>query len=85
MKYSLIIQGANSPELLERLLRVCRHRGFSVQKINGETSIDEKSLHLKLTLCSARPISLLSKQLEKIYGISQVAVLEQEQNIKASA
>lgn len=85
MKYLMIIKGDNSPELLERLLRVCRHRGFSVQNINGETTEDEKLLHVTLTVCSDRPINLLSKQIEKLVGIIQVATIGQEQAIKASA
>lgn len=85
MKYLLIIQAENSPELLERLLRVCRHRGFTMQNINAETTEDEKSLHVTLTVCSERPASLLSKQIEKIFGITQVAIMAQEQAIKASA
>lgn len=85
MKYLLIIQADNSPELLERLLRVCRHRGFTMQNINAETTENEKSLHVTLTVCSERPVSLLSKQIEKIFGITQVATMAQEQAIKASA
>ena len=85
MKYLMIIQGDNSPELLERLLRVCRHRGFAVQNIKGETTENEKSLHVTLTVCSERPVSLLSKQIEKLFGITQVATIGQEQTIKASA
>lgn len=85
MKYLLIIQGSNSPELLERLLRVCRHRGYIVQNVNAETTENEKSLHVTLTVCCERPISLLTKQLEKIFGISQVAVLSQNGKIQASA
>ena len=85
MKYLVIIQGHNSPELLERLLRICRHRGFLVQKMSAETTENEKSLHITLTVCSDRPVTLLSKQIEKIFGITQVAVLGQEKSIKASA
>jgi len=85
MKYLLIIQADNSPELLERLLRVCRHRGFTMQNIHAETTENEKSLHVTLTVCSERPVSLLSKQIEKIFGVSQVSIIAQEQAIKASA
>ena len=85
MKYLMIIEADNSPELLERLLRVCRHRGFRVQNINSETTDAEKSLHVTLTVCSERPVSLLSKQIEKLIGITRVATLGQEQAIKASA
>jgi len=85
MKYLLIIQANNSPELLERLLRITRHRGFSIQNLNAETTENEHSLHITLTVSSERPISLLSKQLEKVYGVIQVAIIGQDQIIKASA
>jgi acetolactate synthase II small subunit len=85
MRSLLIIQGHNSPELLERLLRVVRHRGFNIQALHAETSENEEELHLTLTVSSMREISLLTKQLEKIYGITKVATLSQESMIKASA
>jgi acetolactate synthase II small subunit len=85
MQYLITIKADNSPELLERLLRVCRHRGFSIQNINGETSEDNKTLTVALTVCSERPISLLSKQLEKLFAVNQVTAVEQEQAIKATA
>ena len=85
MKSLLIIQGQNSPELLERLLRVVRHRGFRIQNLQAETSEDEQSLHVTLTVSSERDISLLTKQLEKIFGITKVSTLGQETMIKASA
>jgi acetolactate synthase II small subunit len=79
------IKAESSPELLERLLRVCRHRGFQVRKLNAETSEKEKSLDVNLSVCSDRPINLLSKQIEKLIGITQVAIIEDEQVIKVSA
>ncbi|MGB5444577.1 MAG: acetolactate synthase 2 small subunit [Psychromonas sp.] len=85
MKYLMIIQGDNSPELLERLLRVIRHRGFYIQKINAECTENEKLLHVTATVTSDRPASLLSKQIEKIFGITQVTVLGQAEPIKESA
>jgi acetolactate synthase II small subunit len=85
MKYLMIIQGDNSPELLERLLRVIRHRGFNVQKINAECTENCKLLHVTVTVSSDRPVSLLSKQIEKIFGITQVAVLGQAKPVQESA
>ena len=85
MKSLLIIQGQNSPELLERLLRVVRHRGFTIQNLQAETSENEQELHLTLTVNSNREISLLTKQLEKVFGIVKVATLSQEPLVKASA
>jgi len=85
MKSLLIIQGHNSPELLERLLRVVRHRGFTMQNLTAETSANEQELHLTLTVRSERNINLLTKQLEKVFGITKVATLGQKTKIKASA
>jgi len=85
VKSLLIIEAKKSPEFLERLLRVCRHRGFSVDSINAETGNSQQATHITLTVCSNREISLLTKQIEKIVGVMQVATLQQEQNIKATA
>ena len=84
MRSLLTIEGDNSPELLERLLRVVRHRGFKIETLNVETT-DNQLLHLTLTVTSERNISLLSKQLEKIFGITRVITASQEAYIKASA
>ncbi len=85
MKHTVVIKAENSPELLERLLRVCRHRGFKVENIQGGIAENGKLLHLTLAVCSERPISLLSKQLEKLFAVTQVVTTEQEQAIKVSA
>jgi len=85
VKSLLIIEAKKSPEFLERLLRVCRHRGFTVDNINAETGSVKQVSHITLTVCSERDISLLTKQIEKIVGVLQVATLQQEQNIKATA
>lgn len=85
MRSFLTIQGNNSPELLERLLRVVRHRGFKVQNLNAETSENEQKLQLTLTVYSERDISLLIKQLDKIFGITKVVQLNQQATIKAIA
>ncbi|GLS92606.1 acetolactate synthase [Psychromonas marina] len=85
MKSQLTIESQNSPELLERLLRVVRHRGFNVQTLQAETTDNEQNLHLSLTVYSEREISLLTKQLEKIFGVTKVSLLAQQAEIKASA
>jgi acetolactate synthase II small subunit len=85
MRTQLTIEAHNSPELLERLLRIVRHRGFSVQTLQAETANNEQNLQLNLTLDSEREISLLTKQLEKTFGVTQVRLLTQQAVIKASA
>lgn len=85
MKSQLTIESKNSPELLERLLRVVRHRGFNVQALQAETTHNEQNLTLTLTVNSERDIRLLTKQLEKIYGVTKVTLIAQQAVIKASA
>jgi acetolactate synthase II small subunit len=85
MKSLLIIEAKKSPEFLERLLRVCRHRGFTVDNMNAETVKIKQMIHVTLTVCSDRDISLLTKQIEKLIGVTQVATLKQDQHIKATA
>ena len=82
---SLLIEAKNSPEFLERLLRVCRHRGFTVSSINAQTNQEQKTMQINLTVTSERNINLLTKQIEKVVGVILVTLLQQQQNIKASA
>jgi acetolactate synthase II small subunit len=83
LNYLLIIQAQNSPELLERILRIVRHRGFTVQKIIADSSEDQRSMHITLNVFSDRQVSLLSKQIEKIFGIIQVIILEHNEKNQA--
>ena len=82
---ALTVEAKNSPEFLERLLRVCRHRGFTIQSINAEVNDALQSTQINLTVCSERDISLLTKQIEKVVGVIEIALLQQPENIKASA
>ena len=82
---ALTIQAKNSPEFLERLLRVCRHRGFIIQSINAEVNDTLQSTQINLTVCSERDISLLTKQIDKVVGVIGFTLLQQPENIKASA
>jgi acetolactate synthase regulatory subunit len=58
----------SSPEVLERVLRVARHRGFKVELMSWQS---EQST-LEITVSSERNIRLLSKQLEKLIDVTQV-------------
>lgn len=58
----------SSPEVLERVLRVARHRGFKVELMSWQSELST----LEITVSSERHISLLSKQLEKLIDVTQV-------------
>ena len=80
---TLIIEAKHSPEFLERLLRVCRHRGFSLTSINATT--EQHLTSIELTVSSERDISLLTKQIDKVIGVLNVTLSATTENIKASA
>ncbi|RBW43941.1 acetolactate synthase 2 small subunit [Psychromonas sp. B3M02] len=83
MNNTLTIEAMHSPEFLERLLRVCRHRGFAIVTINATTK--QQVTHIELTVSSDREIALLTKQLDKVIGILKVTLSASNEDIKASA
>lgn len=68
--YDLTIQANQRPETLERLLRVIRHRGFTIVKLASES--DGKIIALKATVQSEREIALLVHQLVKLPDVIAV-------------
>lgn len=70
--YQLTITARWRPEVLERILRVIRHRGFRVISLNVETN--ESVLTIQLTLMSERAVTLLIAQLEKLFDVESVTI-----------
>ena len=68
----LAITAHNQPEVLERILRVIRHRGFRVSAMNMAKMNDCNIIKVTVTVSSERPIDLLYKQLEKLFDITDV-------------
>lgn len=58
------------PETLERILRVVRHRGFTVT--NMQMKLDNEKIWLDLTVQSEREIYLLINQLVKLFDVIDV-------------
>ncbi|NRA62593.1 MAG: acetolactate synthase 2 small subunit [Psychrobium sp.] len=69
--YDIKVMLNQSPEVLERVLRVARHRGFKIELMDWKSASGE----LLLTVSSARQLHLLSKQLEKLFDVSSVEEL----------
>ncbi|MDP2562621.1 acetolactate synthase 2 small subunit [Psychrobium sp. 1_MG-2023] len=69
--YTLKVSLNSSPEVLERVLRVARHRGFKVELMSWNDSLGE----LELTVSSQRALHLLVNQLEKLVDVTQVIEL----------
>ncbi|MGL9760560.1 MAG: acetolactate synthase 2 small subunit [Symbiopectobacterium sp.] len=72
--HQLSIQARFRPEMLERVLRVIRHRGFRVCAMNMMTAANSDHIDIELTVVSQRPVDLLSTQLSKLLDISCVKI-----------
>ena len=70
MEHQIELTAQHRPEVLERILRVIRHRGFTVTQMNMQL-IDDK-VRLKFTVKSDRTLDLLVSQLEKIYDVVEI-------------
>lgn len=77
MIHTLELELHQRPEVLERVLRVTRHRGFKVTMMNMRSGPNNQS-HLDLEVDSDRAIELLSNQLTKLVDVTQCKVLPQE-------
>ncbi|AQS38269.1 acetolactate synthase, small subunit [Shewanella psychrophila] len=68
MSYQLSLTLMQQPEVLERVLRVVRHRGFKVTKMNMQLEGDQ-SVQLAMQVESERAIELLTNQLDKLFDV----------------
>ena len=67
MEHQIELTAQHRPEVLERILRVIRHRGFTVTQMDMQLINDK--VRLKFTVKSDRTLDLLVSQLEKIYDV----------------
>ncbi|MDB2386034.1 acetolactate synthase 2 small subunit [Shewanella sp.] len=77
--YTLAIKVQHQPEVLERLLRVVRHRGFDVINLAMQTHENDTS-SIEFSVRSDRAIALLTNQLNKLIDIVDCQVLASEIN-----
>ena len=70
MEHQIDLTAQHRPEVLERIVRVVRHRGFTVTQMDMQL-IDDK-VRLKFTVKSDRTLDLLVSQLEKIYDVVEI-------------
>lgn len=66
----LTLMANQRPETLERILRVIRHRGFTVLNLTAEQN--GETLSLKFSVESQRDISLLINQLTKLEDVTHI-------------
>ena len=70
MEHQIDLTAQHRPEVLERILRVIRHRGFTVTQMDMQL-IDDK-VRLKFTVKSDRTLELLVSQLEKLTDVIEM-------------
>ncbi|MBP2845216.1 acetolactate synthase 2 small subunit [Dickeya oryzae] len=72
--HQLSIQARYRPEVLERVLRVTRHRGFQVCAMNMTQGHNDDHVQIDMTVASHRSVDLLSTQLSKLLDIACVEI-----------
>ncbi|WGW00406.1 acetolactate synthase 2 small subunit [Vibrio sp. YMD68] len=79
-RYFLDIKADDKPVLLERVLRVVRHRGFVVKQVAGTQNHDSKIASVEIIVDSDRPIAFLTNQIEKLWDVISVEVTKIDNN-----
>ena len=75
-RYLIDIKADDKPVLLERVLRVVRHRGFVVKQVAGTQNHASKIASVEIIVDSDRPISFLTNQIEKLWDVRTVEVTQ---------
>ena len=70
MEHQIELTAQHRPEVLERILRVIRHRGFTVTQMDMQ--LIEGKVRLKFTVKSDRTLDLLVSQLEKLPDVIEM-------------
>ena len=70
MEHQIELTAQHRPEVLERILRVIRHRGFTVTHMDMQLINDK--VRLKFTVKSDRTLDLLVSQLEKLPDVMEI-------------
>ncbi|MCI5763956.1 acetolactate synthase 2 small subunit [Actinobacillus porcinus] len=70
MNTELTIVANYRPEVLERILRVVRHRGYQVTEM--KMVLENEKVWVDLTVTSQRDVCLLVPQLKKLFDVIDV-------------
>ncbi|QIZ78054.1 acetolactate synthase 2 small subunit [Ferrimonas lipolytica] len=84
-QHTLYIEMNPSAEVMERVLRVTRHRGFTVA--NMQMELGNAISSMEVTVNSERPIDQLTRQLDKLIDVNtcRLATMADTQHTKAAA
>ncbi|EJL6366620.1 acetolactate synthase 2 small subunit [Vibrio cholerae] len=73
-RYLLDIKADDKLVLLERVLRVTRHRGFVIKQVAATQNHESKIASVEIIVDSDRPITTLTNQIEKLWDVRTVEV-----------
>ncbi|MEK6176075.1 acetolactate synthase 2 small subunit [Vibrio cholerae] len=73
-RYLLDIKADDKLVLLERVLRVTRHRGFVIKQVAATQNHASKIASVEIIVDSDRPITTLTNQIEKLWDVRTVEV-----------
>jgi acetolactate synthase II small subunit len=71
-RYLVTILANDKPVLVERILRVVRHRGFTIMQILATQNQDSHLAKIEIVVDSNRPITLITNQIEKLWDVTEV-------------
>ncbi|QJC29934.1 acetolactate synthase 2 small subunit [Enterobacteriaceae endosymbiont of Plateumaris sericea] len=74
-QYKIHIHTYISPEIMERILRIIRHRGFKVCFMKANTIIEIGNIIIEMIVESTKPIEFLVKQLYKLIDVFDIKVI----------
>ncbi|ACJ27194.1 Acetolactate synthase, small subunit [Shewanella piezotolerans WP3] len=78
--YAIAINVQQRPEVLERVLRVVRHRGFNITNLAMQLN-DNNTSSIDMSLQSDRAIELLTNQINKLIDVLDCQVLVVQSNM----
>ena len=68
-QFALSIKCQQKPEVMERILRIVRHRGFQLQAITMNLSDCGKWVKADLVVSGSRPPAFLTTQIKKLHDV----------------
>ncbi|WP_371924795.1 acetolactate synthase 2 small subunit [Endozoicomonas sp. SCSIO W0465] len=84
MSFQLHLQCQQQPDVVERVLRVIRHRGFTLNSMSMAPSNCGEKIELSMTVSSRRPAHLLITQVEKLHDVVALRCVDVASNTAAT-
>ncbi|QJC29493.1 acetolactate synthase 2 small subunit [Enterobacteriaceae endosymbiont of Plateumaris pusilla] len=74
-QYKIHINTYISPEIIERILRIIRHRGFRIYSMKVNSIIEIGNILIEIIVESTKPVDFLVKQLSKLIDVFDIKVI----------